>query len=596
VFFSDPNLGDNEIQRFEDDNIEDKYTNYNWTLTGRIGELEVLYTGAYTDRETNQRVDYTDYMYVGQYLPYYICDSSVSYPEYNYSDPNPALSANLPGGTCQAPNLFVKSESELEVSTHEIRITTDGSKRVRGTLGAFYSDLELTEKNDFTYPGSVAASVFPGFGDPQTGFSTGFSFPDAYNSDSGAHPADVIFRNDVRRTDEQMGIFGEITVDVTDQLALTVGGRYYDIEVDFEGSANAQFCNSYQPDANRFGTNISDLYDGDGSLTFIGDCGSGGGMTFTEGQSFDDVKGILQVADAYSIGRGAFVNAPNAISDGEIQGIVNALSAPDKAEASGSIYKFTASWRPNDDSLYYATVSEGFRPGLLNRPGGAVGPNNYSVPFELETDDVTNYEFGWKLDLLDGSARFNGNIFFVEIDKLQTTIFDPSISNLFFSDNAADAEITGLEGDLTYMPANLEGLTVKAAFSFLDSEITKVLTPTNDVRKGDELAFAPEFQGNLSARYEWQLTSGMTAHVMPHVVYSSKSYSDIITINRDEIDSWIMVGFTAGVRAENWSAELFGENIFDEQAEMSRNFVFDVQRVTYSRPATYGLRVSYDFN
>ena len=128
------------------------------------------------------------------------------------------------------------------------------------------------------------------------------------------------------------------------------------------------------------------------------------------------------------------------------------------------------------------------------------------------------------------------------------------------------------------------------------SEITEVLTPTNDVRKGDELAFAPEFQGNLSARYEWQLTSGLTAHVMPHVVYSSKSYSDIITINRDEIDSWIMVGFTAGVRAESWSAELFGENIFDEQAEMSRNFVFDVQRVTYSRPATYGLRVSYDFN
>ena len=47
--------------------------------------LDALYTGAFTKRETDQRVDYTDYLYVGQYLPYYICDSSVTYPEYNYA-------------------------------------------------------------------------------------------------------------------------------------------------------------------------------------------------------------------------------------------------------------------------------------------------------------------------------------------------------------------------------------------------------------------------------------------------------------------------------------------------------------------------------
>lgn len=599
VFFADPDLGDYEIQRFEDDSIEDKYDNYNWTLTGRIGELEVLYTGAYTDRETNQRVDYTDYMYVGQYLPYYICDSSVSYPEYNYSElSTKGLTNKLPEGTCQAPNLFVKSETELKVSTHEIRITTNEDSRIRVTAGAFYSDLELTEKNDFTYPGSVSASIFPGFGDPQTGFSPGFPFPNAYNSDPGPFPADVIFRNDIRRTDEQMAFFGEITVDITDKFAVTVGGRYYDIEVDFEGGANGQFCQGYQPENNRFGTNIDDLYDGDGSFTFIGDCSSGGNITFTQGQSFDEIKTILQTADAYSVGRGDFARIPNAINDGEIQGIVNALNAPDKAENSGSIFKFTASWTPSDNALLYTTISEGFRPGMLNRPGGSPGPagSNYSVPFELDTDDVTNYEMGWKLDLFDYSVRFNGSVFFVEIESMQTTIFDPSISNLFFSDNAADAEVMGFEGDVTWVPASVEGLTLNAAFSFLDTEITKVLTPTDDVRKGDELAFAPEFQGNLSARYEWQLDSGLTAHVMPHVSASSESYSDVITINRDEIDGWVMVGFTAGVSGANWSAELFGDNVFNEQAELARNFVFDVQRVTYARPATYGVRVSYDFN
>ena len=38
----------------------------------------------------------------------------------------------------------------------------------------------------------------------------------------------------------------------------------------------------------------------------------------------------------------------------------------------------------------------------------------------------------------------------VDVSGLQSTIFDPSIVNLFFSDNAADADITGLEGDFLH--------------------------------------------------------------------------------------------------------------------------------------------------
>ena len=92
VFFADPELGlgNLAIQRYEDERLEDDFSNTSWTVEGRLGALEVLYTGAYTDRKAEQRVDYTDYLYVGQYLPYYICDGSVSYP------------GGAPTGTCQA--------------------------------------------------------------------------------------------------------------------------------------------------------------------------------------------------------------------------------------------------------------------------------------------------------------------------------------------------------------------------------------------------------------------------------------------------------------------------------------------------------------
>ena len=79
VFFADPNLGDLEIQRYTQDEIKDEFDNMSLTLEGLIGDLEVVYAGAYTDRDTNQMVDYTDYLFVGQYLPYYICDYYVTY-------------------------------------------------------------------------------------------------------------------------------------------------------------------------------------------------------------------------------------------------------------------------------------------------------------------------------------------------------------------------------------------------------------------------------------------------------------------------------------------------------------------------------------
>ncbi|HBO15536.1 MAG TPA: TonB-dependent receptor, partial [Porticoccaceae bacterium] len=311
--------------------------------------------------------------------------------------------------------------------------------------------------------------------------------------------------------------------------------------------------------------------------------------------TFDEVKAALSAVDAFSINRGQYVNAGNAISDEEIRSFIRAIDAPDTANSSGTILKLTLNYKPTDNLMVYGTYSEGFRPGLLNRPGGASNGTGYNVPFEVQTDEVTNIELGWKADLLDGSMRFNGNIFFVNIDDLQTTIFDPSITNLFFSDNSADAGVTGLEADLLWAPIAIDGLTLSAAVSFLDSEITKVITPTNDVRLGDELAFAPKFQGNLQARYEWDLQSGLVAHVMPHVSHSAKSYSDIIRMNRDEIGGWTLLGVTAGITSDSWSAEFFVDNLTDERAELSRNFVFDRQRVSYAMPRTTGMRFTKNF-
>lgn len=563
VFFADPDLGINdlEVQRFEQDRLQDDFSNTSWTVEGRLAMLDIVYTGAYTDRQTQQRVDYTDYLFVGQYLPYYICDGSVSYPG----------AGNAPTGTCQAPNLYVTSDSQTKVFTQEFRVNTPQDERIRATFGAFYSDLELTERNDFAYPGNVAAAPFGGF-------AQNSPFPGGFQSVDGPFPSEVIFRNDIRRTDEQFGLFGEVSLDIVpDLLTLTVGARYYNIEVDFEGDANSSFCNAgAATDANAFGTNISDLYDGDGQFTFIGSCTAALRQNFSAGDSIADIQAA-------------------GLSATQAQQVFNALAAPDVAKAEGVIYKGTATLTPTDDLLFYATYSEGFRPGLLNRPGGATNGAGFTVPFELETDEVKNYEIGWKTDLIDGQLRLNGSAFFVDISRLQTTIFDPSITNLFFSDNAADAEIWGVEGEFTFAPFATPGLTIAGAFSILDTEITNVLTPTTDVIEGAPLAYAPEFQGNMRIRYEWDLNSNLQAHIMPQVAYSSSKFTDIIEINKFELDSYSTVSLSMGVKTDEWSIELFGDNIFDERAEIAGNFINDRERITTNRPLTVGIRVGYDY-
>ena len=571
TFYTDPNLSDDyQIQRFEREFVEDEYTNVHWTIEGRIGALEVLYTGAFTDRETDQRTDYSDYLFIGQYIPYYICDYYVSYTTYS-----PA-GAGTPSGTCQAPNLFTTNKVDSEFTSHEIRFSTDQDKRFRVTAGGFFSEMELTEIVDFSYPGSKFVNAWGGGWDGTgVGFAQNFNYPydgqGGYKPGAGPYPRDTVFRNDVLRTDDRMGVFGEVTFDLTDTVSVTGGLRWYDYEVDLAGSANAGFCGMSGEDRNAYGTNINDLYDGDQSIRW----------TYSSCGAFD----------------GKPVYTPNNLpdeSDGNYQRIMNSIYAPDKAEDDGVIGKVTVSWRPNDDQMLYATWSEGFRTGLLNRPGGAVqSVTGYTVPFDVTSDELVNVELGWKLDMLDNTLRFNGSVFFLDISDLQTTIFDTSIVNLFFSDNAADAEVRGLEGDITWAPNS--NLTMGAAFSFLDTEITDTLTPSTDVQEGLELAYAPKFQGNVWMRYEWTMGNGWMAHVMPSISHSAKSYSDIITINRMDVPSWTMANVTAGVSSDKWMVEAFVTNLTDEQVVTGANYVNDRERLALAPPTTLGVRVSFDF-
>lgn len=553
AFFIDPNLGDLEIQRFNNDTLDDEITNLNWTLETRLGLLDMVYAGGFSDRESTQFVDYTDYLYTGFYLPYYVCDNAgVGYANGGYFD----LATN---GTCHAPFFAVDASNQVETISHEVRFTGTFMGRFDTTFGAYVSETELKELNEFLYFGMPDILVD---GDADGDMSTGTALVDqwansyGYNVGGTSSPNSKFgkytgFRNDVTRTDEQLGIFGEVALDIVpDLLNLTLGVRHYDVSSDMEGSAN--------------------------------------GVFHMLGNSVESKASLSETPSDSPRGAGTNITAK--------YGSARADGVPDKAEDKGEVFKFSLAYTPREDLMVYATYSEGFRPGLLNRPGGKT--NNVTggtVPYEVKSDTVENQEIGIKTTAADGRLRVNANAFRIDITDLQTTIFDPAVTNLFFSDNAADAEITGVEGTVAWLPAFSKNLTVNASFSFLDSEVTVNKTGTDDVRVGDPLPFAPELQYSISGRYEWQTTGGLMAHIMPSISYSDDKYSDLITINRTLVDDYMLVNLSTGISAEDWGVELYIDNLTDERAEQSRNYIQHQDRATIVRPMTIGIRLSQDF-
>ena len=115
---------------------------------------------------------------------------------------------------------------KYESIEHETRFTSSFDGPIQFTAGIFYQDLEL----DHEYPAAL-----------QVGLN------DAVNTFVGATidiaPDDLIFVTNTLTETKELAVFGEVTWEATDWLAVTAGGRYYKTEVDAVNASDG-FANS----------------------------------------------------------------------------------------------------------------------------------------------------------------------------------------------------------------------------------------------------------------------------------------------------------------------------------------------------------------
>ncbi|MGH8105613.1 MAG: TonB-dependent receptor, partial [Arenimonas sp.] len=191
-FGYDPVVGELEISHFYPERKDDKFTQAALTVTGKIGNFDLVYAFSNLDRDIDVESDYNDYGFWYDVVAAY------------------GGSAVDNNGDYVNPSQYIIGKDAYKKRSHEIRISSPQDQRFRFLAGFFMQDqshdIEQRYKLD--------------------------NFSDAY--DIPGWP-DTIWLTEQDRFDDSKAFFGEASFDITDKLTATGGIRRFEQESALKG-------------------------------------------------------------------------------------------------------------------------------------------------------------------------------------------------------------------------------------------------------------------------------------------------------------------------------------------------------------------------
>jgi outer membrane receptor protein involved in Fe transport len=373
---------------------------------------------------------------------------------------------------------------------------------------------------------------------------------------------DTIWLTAQQRTDHDEAVFGEVSFDIVPNLTATAGGRWF--------------------------------------------------------RTRNSLKGFFGYGAGFSSGTGEAA----CFSDEQFHG-APCLNLDKSTSESGSLGRFNLTWNMSDSKMLYATWSEGFRPGGINRRG--------NLP-PYKSDFLTNYELGWKTTWGGNVLSWNGAVFQEDWKDFQFAYL--GANGLTEIRNAGQARIRGLETDLRW--AATYNLAITGGAAFYDAKLTENFCgwlredgssesvcppgtlnpmgtfddPSDDVAvdgpqaaAGERLPVTARFKGNLTARYTTDLWGG-EGFVQAAVVHQGSRKVDLRTeaaATFGDLAAYTLADFSVGFRRSNWSVDVFLKNVFDKRAELARFAECKVETcgaepyTVVTQPRTIGVRFSQEF-
>ncbi len=280
-------------------------------------------------------------------------------------------------------------------------------------------------------------------------------------------------------------------------------------------------------------------------------------------------------------------------------------------------------FKPNNDTLFYANVSRGYKSGSYPTAAGS----DFRSYRPVTQESVTSYEAGFKASLADRVVQFNGAAFYYDYkDKqIRGKLVDPVFDVLDILINVPKSSVLGAEAELTVRPT--PGFTLAGSVTYLESKVrtdngTRFVGPTAYGNScgttatpgpcdftGSELPFTPEWSYSLDADYRHEIGNGAFS-VGASLRGQSSSVSTLngrmiqfrnLTGDRNapgidlpfEIPSYAVVDTRASYEFdERYKVSIWGKNIFDKYYVTNANHFLDTTVRFAGQPATYGITLS----
>ncbi len=454
-----------------------------------------------------------------------------------------ALTASITGGSIGLPaniytlNAPLDDATKARTWTQELRLA-GGKRRVRWVLGGFYSHT----KRDYN----------------QNLLVSGFEDLSGIHLHEQFAPKDVLFFSDLHYKLDQFAAFGEGTYDVSSEVSITGGLRYY-----------------------HFSEDKAQVFDG-----LFGDDGNGHPVSQPGTTKANGVAPRLIFS--YKVSDKTKLNAQ--VSKGfRLGGINDPLNAPLCTPQDLVTFGGQDAWK--DEKAWNYEV------GAKSRILGNRGSFNVAA-FYMDIRDlqatVTAGSCSSRVVFNVPKARSQGVE--AELEVVPNRNFDFAVSGSF-NDSTLQSTLTSTDS--------------KGA-----------VTVVSGIEKGRRLPTVPRFQLAAAATYQWQLRAGSLAYLTGTFQHIGSRFTqvgdeDLGTLSLPpfgsttpgfpynasvftydpELPAYDLVNARVGVRQEKWDVALYANNLTDERALLS----LDRERGTRARigyltnqPRTFGITLRFN--
>jgi outer membrane receptor protein involved in Fe transport len=542
---------------------KDHFSNTAWTVNGKFGDLNAVYTGGYTNRHVDQQQDYTNYSRsVGGW--YYGCTGG----------------SGLGAGktpVCYSPVSSWRDQTQNKHLSNEFRLSTPDDWRLHAIGGLFLENFKIYDNMNFNYktiPSCTPANLAVALAGGAPCLANVTTAPGSTASDPGERGDSTAFGEDAQRGYRQEALFGSVGYDIIqDILQLNVGTRYYhysEYETGSQYSTGTNCLNVPNGQCNPGAKNI----DAEGLRTTYHGFKSRANIvwhvtpdtmfyyTFSQGfrpGAFNrTVSAVAPGPDGPQFEK-PHGYAPDSLTNNEI-GWKSELF-DNRLQLNGSLYHMN--W--NNVQLLF------FNPEALGNTTFGVNGPNYAIN-GLELQFIGHVTDGLSIQ---GSSSWN---------------------------HSRQKNSPCLVGNIPGVPAYGQCITqvVESGLGLQPFQ-----NPFGAV--GTVPAFAPSSEFNIRARYDWSFGNSKAfamvgaSHVgsmynQPATYLSGDSETiPTTTLLRYEQPAYTTYDASIGMSRDNWTAALYGTNLSDSHASVFTSSAQFIKSEVPLRPRVIGLKFGYKF-